>query len=141
MDREDDSILLISEKILDEHTYGGSSWANSSLRTWLHSTFLKNSFSEQEIEQIIPANLTNSDGEDTIDTIFSLNKQEATKYFDEDSDRRAAQTTALHGSDGLLYGLWWLRGGYGVQGSGEICSGVGGGVRPALWLSTEGFGA
>ena len=101
--KEDNRILLISDKALDYKPYNKSSdditWENCSLREWLNSTFLDNAFKAME-QALIQSATVSADryshnaypGNATIDKVFLLSITEAKNYFDSDEARRCAPT-------------------------------------------------
>ena len=58
LERKDDSVLVVSEKLLDYLPYGGEGWADSSLRTWLNGEFYDKSFSGEQKARILSAEVT-----------------------------------------------------------------------------------
>ena len=102
--KEEDKLLLISDKALDCQPYNESwsdvTWETCSLRKWLNQDFLDVAFSESEKDKIstvaVPA--TNNQkyhtnaGNSTRDKVFILNIDEAKKYFETDESRRCAPT-------------------------------------------------
>lgn len=58
LERKDDSVLVVSEKLLDYLPYGGEEWADSSLRTWLNGEFYDKSFSGEQKARILSAEVT-----------------------------------------------------------------------------------
>ena len=136
LDDKDDSLLLLSEKIIE-----GSKeeltveWVNSPIRRWLNNDFYQNAFNTTE-QKAIKENVNGngygnpiysyiSSGTDTRDKIFLLSYEEVinTEYgFDEysfatDEMRRAGVTP--HAKDNGVFvsmdepfpgnGYWWLR--------------------------------
>ena len=158
LERESDSLLVISEKGLDAKPYNEKfcdvTWADCTLRRWLNKEFLNKAFSEQEQSLIKMSKLSNNAGPSTDDRIFLLSVYEATINFFADHEDREAKLTAYaisNGartpSDGEYAGnaWWWLRScvynsycaagisGLGGVGGGKVDS-YGGSVRPALRL-------
>ena len=110
--QKEDSVLLLSKYILDAKPYNDElvdvTWETCSLRKWLNGDFLKEAFSESEIENILDSKIKNpsnwfplraniggfksnnekfvSGGNNTIDKVFLLSWQEAIKYFPEHPD-------------------------------------------------------
>lgn len=171
LDTEATRVLLLANDILDAKPYDSSvlietTWAESSLRKYLNDVFFKEVFSKQEREKIDSVNLDNEnrgnrldiDGAGESDRVFCLSVEEAEKYFQNNSERKAKATEYAKskvGEDGLKYFIdketettwWWLRsqgtsGGMAaiIHASGSIdhegifvdCGKIG--VRPALWM-------
>ena len=115
LDKQDDKMLLLSDKVLyraeydDGHTRNVT-WADCTLRASLNGDFYNNSFSDVEKTKILMTHVVNSDnmayetpgGEDTDDKIFLLSIDEANRYFVADNIREA---TTLKGES--IW--WWLR--------------------------------
>lgn len=90
----DNSILLLSEKILNAHAFDEGmeaneiKWANSELREWLNNDFYNDCFNKSEQEAILNTELSNATGGEldggpnTVDKVFLLSAQEMleTKY-------------------------------------------------------------
>ncbi|MCL1799493.1 MAG: DUF6273 domain-containing protein [Eggerthellaceae bacterium] len=130
------------------HESGGNiTWADCTLRSWLHHNFYK-SLPEQiksRVAEVVNQNQNNAEygtagGKPTKDKVFLLSLDEVNKYFSSGQERIAK----YEGSDFW----WWLRspGGYAghaalvIGGGGVYASGYdvdydSGGVRPALWLN------
>lgn len=85
-------VLLLKKTALSERAYndvsGDTTWENSSLRKWLNSEYLTNTFSELEQQKITLSEVKNKDnesyhtlgGSDTKDYIFLLSIEEVQKY-------------------------------------------------------------
>jgi len=125
LDREDNSILLVSKYALDVKAYdetgSNSTWESCSLRKWLNGSFYNDAFSKAEKNMIIKTKVTadknpNSganSGKDTEDNVFLLSIPESTLYFSSAKDRQCkptkyAESIGLYTDD---YGntAWWLR--------------------------------
>ena len=88
----DDRALLIKENELNGEKFndynGDITWESSSIRKYLNTKFLKDTFSEKELINIIPTLIKNNDnnvygtygGRDTNDYIFLLSNNEIKKY-------------------------------------------------------------
>lgn len=115
--------LLISEKILFGHPYNDTqtdvTWAQSSLRSYLNNTFIKETFNSTEAALIVESQLINDDnnsddtsgGDDTRDKVFCLSLREVNKYFPTDEERKC-EVTLYAQSQVAAYnriGSWWLR--------------------------------
>lgn len=161
--RENNKILVISDKALDRQLYDNAdvTWENCSLRKWLNDSFLNAAFSEEERALIQSTTLSadknpeySSDpGTATTDKVFLLSINEAEKYFNSDEARKCAPT-AYAKARGALTSVgdaktwWWLRSPGRSQKYAAIVS-IGGwvyyrgygvnydnvSVRPALWIS------
>lgn len=93
LDRRDDRLLLLSDKVLDVRKYHGEfepvTWQKSDIRKWLNGEFLLRAFSAEERRLIRRTSLDNPDNTDydtaggnaTEDQIFLLSIKEAQKYF------------------------------------------------------------
>ena len=91
-------------------TYGNeaSTWEDSTLRKWLLSDFLNNSFTDEERAKIIPTNISTADGgNDSLDEVFIFSRSEVEIYFPDDFKRMAP----FKENDSTLKrnGTWWLR--------------------------------
>lgn len=124
--------LLLSEYALDRQPYNTSrtdvTWATSSLRKWLNSTFLKAAFSAAEQEIIQSSTIKTEDsygtgsrwradgGKDTNDKVFvlSVDEVESLRYdfsylgFLNTTPTRYASAQGAY-TDGSGYCWWWLR--------------------------------
>lgn len=134
--KEDNKILLISEKALDCQKYNDTdadvTWETCPLRKWLNGTFLDAAFSPEERIQIVsttvsadknPKYIVNS-GNSTTDKVFLLSIDEAEQYFDNDEARKCVPTAYAiangawtfnkYTKGGAATCFWWLRspGGY-----------------------------
>ena len=93
MSRQEDRLLLLSDKALDCIPYHEElisvSWEDCSLRAWLANDFMETAFNEKEKEKILETvnkNPGNSDylipdQADTLDKVFLLNTHEIDAYF------------------------------------------------------------
>ena len=101
LDREGDSILLLSEKVIKKEPYHiadeRATWEACSLRHWLNHDFLQSAFTEKERQKLIKkADVINkgnkdfhtSGGSDTQDQIFLLSLEQAIKYFSKGAPER-----------------------------------------------------
>lgn len=102
--RENNRILVISEKALDSQPYNENyvdiTWETCTLRKWLNGAFLKSAFSEAE-RAMIPTVTVSADknpkydtnpGNATQDKVFLLSITEAEKYFTTDEARKCVPT-------------------------------------------------
>lgn len=113
LDITSDGVLMISEKILDKKFWNGTdtaaiyetvSYAESSIRKWLNTTFYQNAFTSKEREQINITYLSNNHGLNTLDRIFLLSRDEVFTYFEDANDRLAYFANASNQHEN-----WWLR--------------------------------
>ena len=163
--------LLLSKYVIDARLYNeiepgdpgrdNQSWDTSTLRGWLNTDFIENSFDEFEKKGIIQSYEANGNnkkyhtkgGDNTYDNVFILSIDEAKAYFASDEDRKAKPLEDPASYDELWvdedgYCSWWLRSpgceaGYGanVRSNGFVY--LRGddrnifrlGVRPAMWVS------
>ena len=124
LDREDNKICVISKKALACHNYQdefeNTTWADSQIRSWLNTEFLKDAFSQYHQKLILETNVkaekvSNYDtdpGADTVDRLYFLSESEVKKYFPTDAER-TCQPTVYAKVQGAylksLNGWWWLR--------------------------------
>lgn len=107
LDKVEDNVLLIKDHALGSTPFNDSgapcTWATSSVRTFLNTTFLEENFYEDELnaindsEVITPANPYYKGvdgGENTIDKVYLLSITEEEKYVEQ-----------LHSTETC----WWLR--------------------------------
>ena len=119
---EEHKMLLISKYGLDSLPFGGSfrpTWEDSSIRTWLNSSFIENSFNNDEqsiiMETTVSADVVSIDKteefNDTVDKIFLLSKSEVTKYLP--TTNRTCRATPYANAQGAqeFHGncVWWVR--------------------------------
>ena len=129
--KEDNKILLISEKALDCQKYNDSctdvTWETCSLRKWLNSTFLNAAFSTAEQKKIVRTtvsadknpNYSTDPGNATTDKVFLLSINEVEQYFDNDEERNCVPTAYAiangacasnkYTKGGAATCEWWLR--------------------------------
>lgn len=161
---EQDKVLLLSEKILDSAPYDlrGSAvtWATCTLRTWLNNDFIRAAFTQDEQALILPSHVQVEDnsqskvegGIEVEDRLFLLSVEEVNRAFTSDGEKIAANTAyavsrnVFNSPEGN--GWWWLRT-PGIRGNiaatvnysgtvdryGNFVYSIGGGVRPALWVT------
>ena len=116
--------LLVSRFALEckqyHHESADITWEDCDLRKWLNDEFLKEAFSAEEQERILPTAVFNDDegwygtrgGNDTRDLVFCLSFAEAARYFHNDRERKCMPTALAkaHGayvSNDCCY--WWQR--------------------------------
>lgn len=155
--RENNKILVISDKVLDAKQYNNeinTTWEQCSLRKWLNDSFLNTAFSKKE-RVLIQSTTVSADknpkystnpGNATTDKVFLLSINEVYKYFNDFHARECALTAyaKAHGA-----ALWWLRspGSFysaafvyptgALVYNGESVKVSYGGVRPALWIDLD----
>lgn len=160
---QEDQALLLSLRCLDTQPYhdvlhGQTTWAESTLRTWLNGEFCDAAFSETEQKLLTETELENKDnptyrtpgGENTQDRVFLLSLDEVRTYLPGELMR--ANVTDYASNRGCFRnasknGWWWLRspGVYSrdacyVDADGKIFEygyiihRQGWAVRPAMWI-------
>ena len=153
---ENGKMLVISRYGLDAKRFDSSSnnWENSEIRQWLNSDFYNKTFSVDEKKFI---NSYYHSDDRISDNVFLLSKEEAEKYFANDTARQCKATEyAVKNGAWVVdsdfgsaegYSLWWLRSPspdfsddvYQVDFYGCVdCNGVrfpSSLVRPALWIN------
>lgn len=171
LDIKDDQALLITRYAIDSRNYHPGereksypTWAKSSIREWLNSTFLNAAFTQEEQKRIAEVTLSNPSykknygGADTVDSVFLLSRDEVETYFPTFESRMCVPTayalaqgaweSTKYTLDGMNCTWWWLRTpGYyrscaaSVRTRGTITSNrvydESGAVRPAIWLMLE----
>ena len=137
--KEDNKLLLVSDKALDCQQYNESwhdvTWETCSLRKWMNNTFLNEAFSTEEQKMIQSTNVLADEnpeydtdpGKVTTDKVFLLSINEVKKYFASDEERMCVPT-AYAIANGATYAIangaytsdsytesgtatcwWWLR--------------------------------
>ena len=129
--KENNRVLVISDKALDCQTYNSSitsvTWETCTLRKWLNTDFVNDAFSDGE-KAMIPTVTVSADknpqydtdpGNATKDRVFLLSIVEAEKYFTSDEARRCVPTeyaisNGAYTDDSYTKGgkatcWWWLR--------------------------------
>ncbi len=131
LDKKDDSILVISQRILDNKQYHSNRmakklyWAESDLRAWLNEEFLNTAFSAEEQEKIKETAVKEegykvsasdkavSRNEESMNKLYVLSLNEAKTYFPYGSKAFAteyAKAQGILGFEDNKYGdYWWLR--------------------------------
>ncbi|MBQ7501608.1 hypothetical protein IJT93_02685 [bacterium] len=96
LDRGSESVLAISEYVLDAQPYHkkccGITWNKSSLRGWINNDFIAKAFTCAERSLIKTSKLSNNAGPSTEDRLFVLSEDEAEDLFADDADRKAKPT-------------------------------------------------
>ncbi len=132
LDVKDGKALLITKYIIDAVPYNetdvDTDWEHCSIRKWLNSDFIEETFTPSEEKGIVLTHITNEDnskwstegGNDTDDYIFFLSNSEAEKYLGSKKVGTLPTKYAVYNgvdtsycvSDGKIiegYGHWWLR--------------------------------
>ena len=164
--KENNRVLVISDKALDCQTYNSSitsvTWETCTLRKWLNNDFINAAFSDDE-KAMIPTVTVSADknpkyntnpGNATKDKVFLLSIVEAEKYFSSDEARMCVPTEyaiSNGASDSYTNCWWWLRspgisqdlaasvyfdGDVHEYGNNVNCANLA--VRPALWITIDG---
>ena len=132
--KEDDKMLVISDKALDCQQFDTSSdyvtWETCTLRTWLNDDFYNKAFDVDEQKLILTTNVSadknpeydTDPGKTTKDKVFLLSANEAVKLFDGDESRKCVPTdyalnmgsVTIDFADSFSKGgvptcRWWLR--------------------------------
>ena len=103
LDRKDSRLLLIKKSSCPDQSFPtDGNWENSTARSWLNETYLKETFTEAEMEAIVPVEVETSvnakygtdSGEATTDRMYILSMEEFRKYHWILKDTQK---------------LWWLR--------------------------------
>lgn len=169
LDVQNGKAFVISKYILACKPYGewkkvdgmpsGTTWAESTIRSWLNDSFYNEAFSDEEKSKILTTTVTAGSitayyGEETNDKLFFLSDEEAEKYFNSDNARICRTTEYALPRGGVVKQWWWLRSpgssqslvrvvhddgriymqGYHFCGHGAIIDFDIGGVRPAMWI-------
>jgi hypothetical protein len=164
LEKNDDRVLLISKNALDCKKYNTSNtdvtWENCTLRKWLNTDFIDETFSVEEKSKIYTVTVSvdknpeysTNPGKATQDQVFLLSIDEVNRYFISDSARQCKPTDDLV-RRGAVVNIdngncwWWLRSPgsnqnlvAGVKSDGTI-DGFGASVnsssatiRPAMWI-------
>ncbi len=149
LDKTDDSILLLSEKIIDYRYFNSGSfndtnWDASEIREWLNNEFLTTTFSDTEIKYIEDT-IIEFNGIKSTDKIFLLNKVDCEKYNKSHimakhtvyaKSQQMNITGKNYGYNG--YGIYWLIDKTVVNARGEFNyynKDYVWGIRPAIWIS------
>ena len=130
LDSGEGKVFVVSDLILDQHRYDGSSnnYENSEIRNWLNNDFLNKAFADQSV--IATTSVDNSVAstgldsniyvcETTYDKLFLLSRQEAqnANYGFENAADKSAKVTDYAKARGVITssgdyvnnGYWWLR--------------------------------
>lgn len=155
---EDGKALLISKYVLDWQKYNETdekvNWSTCSLRVWLNKDFYNNAFNIDEKNRIKDTLIT-SDGAESTDAVFLLNKTEMGTYFYSDDERISEPTEVVKFSAKDTQnstfenkeGCWYWVCGNGTNSRAPYVSKAGKydgntdpidsyyGVRPAIWIN------
>ena len=163
--------LLISKYGLDCVMYNDEwvevTWATSSIRNWLNTTFLNTAFSADEQKYIVKTHLHTNDnisahtkgGADTEDKVFFLSVEEANTYFSSDYERQLMGTAYAVARKAYIHEAtagcwWWLR--TPGENQKQACMVMSSGlirsesdyayrdkpaVRPAVWVDVQSVGS
>lgn len=124
LEKENESVLLISDKALDcqpyNDTYKNVNWETCSLRKWINDIFYNTAFNTEEQMKIKDTEVL-SDGKSTVDKVFLLSAYEAKSYFADDEKRKCIPTAYAKAQGAFISDShkpsnggeptcwWWLR--------------------------------
>lgn len=105
LDKKKNKLLLLSkhcpgEELFDVTMDNEGVWENSSIRNWLNSEFLTETFADDERKAISKSKIKNYslddsgkeiDNSSTKDSVFFLSVEEVKRYFPEETDRKASR--------------------------------------------------
>ncbi|MCR5202518.1 MAG: DUF6273 domain-containing protein [Lachnospiraceae bacterium] len=151
--KQDGNILIISDKVIKCVPFNKKKknvyWSTCTLRKYLNSNFINNSFSKDEMSMINTTTLNTKSGRRTIktkDKVFCLSKDEVNSYIKSDNDKIVEDLNEKVGAGGC----WWLRtqgyrqdlamfvGNTGVvHSSGITVDSKSIGICPAMWIHTN----
>ena len=124
--RDDEKILLITEKLIDWDSFDNSyemfegeknvTWKVSNIRNNLNTSFYKNMFTDREKEMILKSNVVQKDSDSAVkkittkDYLFLLSAEEVKKYLAE----KEAEMVLVDTFDSKITMerfccAWWLR--------------------------------
>ncbi len=156
LERKENSLFVVADKILDTRRFDRSSgnYANSEIRGFLNGEFYDKVFRDAQKNKIVVTAVdNNARGRRTSDRVFLLSNEEVKQYFSSDSARQKegsdyAKARGLHIHGGTS--PWWLRSSYrsleldseiyvqGIRSGGNFNSYIvyynRGGVVPAMWI-------
>ncbi|MBE6976562.1 MAG: toll/interleukin-1 receptor domain-containing protein [Ruminococcaceae bacterium] len=154
MEKKDGRFYLMSQDALDYMPWREDSsgyhydWADSTVRTWLGTTFYDTAFTPEEKEQIY-THTFNEDDRETEDPVFLVGASEISKktheYLFSDYEISPYATAKCDKGNILNEKLFWCRtsgagGGayhWDIYGKGEMWSYQSGLVRPCIYLNIE----
>ncbi len=79
--RDGEKALVTTKYLVDFMPYGALNWRDSSVRSWLGTTFYNGAFSQENKKAIAEITLTDSNGNVSTDSVFILSKEEAFTYL------------------------------------------------------------
>ncbi|MBQ6594826.1 MAG: toll/interleukin-1 receptor domain-containing protein [Clostridia bacterium] len=129
LERDEESMLLVSEKVLEAMAFNSSEaetcWEDCSLRQWLNTDFPRLAFTRAEYACLAESEVkaepgpgkyeATPQGGDTLDRVFLLSVNEAKRYFKDDESRRTPLTKRVMAMpDPPMHkynktAFWWLR--------------------------------
>ncbi len=148
--KDENKALLVSQSALDcrafHETNEHVTWKDCTLRKWLNSEFINNTFGKNEQRMIVAAPASG-------DKIFLLSIEEIEKYLETEEDRRCVATPYARSQGAYTMGgycWWWALSESGESGSASVVNLNGSisdydakvynrfnAVRPALWIRLE----
>ena len=125
LDVEDGKAMLLTKYCIDTVIFYPKRvpmyWGKSDLRAWMNGEFLEQTFTPEEQERILTTTVTNTNphgmkgaGQDTLDKVYLLSKQEVLHFFPEMADRVAypteyAKSKGCTVDDTTGSCRWWTR--------------------------------
>ncbi len=121
LEKDGDTLLLITKYVLDNKPFFGETWEDCNLRKWLNGNFLNEAFGEEKKMILTSAvaaeknpTYETATGSDTEDKIYILSYSEANdKYFHSNDERCSAPTpyAEAQGAEKPVgtNAFWWLR--------------------------------
>lgn len=79
--RDGEKALVTTKYLVDFMPYGALNWRDSSVRSWLGTTFYNGAFSQENKKAIAETTLTDSNGNVSTDRVFILSEEEAFTYL------------------------------------------------------------
>ncbi len=138
---KDDQSLLMSRNILAFQSYDTSRlyslWEQASIRRWLNEDFYAKALSEDEKQNILPTQLSSTNGSSKADNVFLLSIDEAQTYLD-DQTLKTGNWWWLRNSDSNTHTVayvdseGYIHTGFEVEGLTKT-----GGVRPCIWVKNK----
>ena len=126
LDKTDEYMMLITKNCINcvkfNDVYENTDWELCTLRQWLNNDFYEDAFNKGEKEIILETELTTNNnstygtnsGSNTVNKVYILSMNEASKYFTADS-KRVSKSTQYAQSNGIWAeadketSWWWLR--------------------------------
>lgn len=120
LERDNDTVLLLSHYLLDAKPYNGLTWEKSRLRQWLNGDFISAAFSDAEMKKLCPMAVwvDGVQGEEggrykVCDKVTILSKEEVLTYFPTPEEREAGVSVRYANrmiQENMSAGVeWWLR--------------------------------